>query len=58
MIRFYTVYSKRGLWIEIANGTKIAMITGKKVAEECARNLSLEHKQKYWVEEVKVTKVK
>jgi hypothetical protein len=58
MTKLYAVYSKRGLHIRTEDGKKTIYVTGKERAEQDAEALMLAHKQRYWVEQVKITKVK
>lgn len=58
MKKYYAIYSKRGIWVQLQLGEKMVILHGKKLAQDIADELSVEHKQKYWVEQVKITKVK
>jgi hypothetical protein len=60
MTKLYAIFSSRGMWIEVLQGTKKhistkrAALYGRAEAERIAGVLSAEHKRKYWVEEVDV----
>jgi hypothetical protein len=62
MNRYYAIFSSRGLWVEVVKGpkggTKRVVLTGKDEAEKRAAELAVDHKRKYWVEEVTLAAAK
>lgn len=60
MNHYYAIFSSRGLWVEVVKtgkvGKKRVLLTGREEAEKRAEELSIEHKRKYWAEEVTIAK--